>query len=300
MNHLSLFTGAGGGDLAHQHLLNFKTIGYVEIDAYCQQILAQRIKDGFLDEAPIFGDINSFIESGAAKKYKGYVDVVTAGFPCPAYSIAGRREGKDSEKNLWSQTIAVIRLLRPHLRYAFLENVPGLLTVNAGEMFAQILSDLAEIGFDARWTCLGADQCGAPHRRRRLWVLADSASERHRRGTRQENGIQGWNIQQDEQTGSAVGSEAEGRSGSRREDVADSDNTGLSQRRWSESVEKEYTTAECGSERQSQSSWPTEPDVGRVAHGVSGRVHRLKGLGNSIVPQIVEEIGRAIIEAEKE
>ena len=182
MNELSLFSGAGGGLLATKHLLKWRTVGYVEFNNYCQQILAQRIEDGFLDEAPIFGDINSFIESGAAKKYKGVVEVLTAGFPCPAYSVAGLREGKDSEKNLWGQTLAVIRDVRP--RYAFLENVPGLLTVNAGEMFAQILSDLAEIGFDARWTCLGANECGAPHKRTRLWVLAYSNREYERAGER--------------------------------------------------------------------------------------------------------------------
>ena len=172
MNHLSLFTGAGGGDLAHQHLLNFKTIGYVEIDAYCQKIIAQRIKDGFLDEAPIFGDIDDFIESGAAKKYKGYVDVVTAGFPCQPFSVAGKqkiKKGQDDERNKWPQTIQCIRDVG--CRIALLENVPGLL--NSG-YFPEILRSLAEAGFDARWTVLGADDVGAPHRRDRLWILAKS------------------------------------------------------------------------------------------------------------------------------
>ena len=146
------------------------TIGYVEWEPYCQQVLAQRIKDGFLDEAPIFGDIDHFIESGAAKKYRGYCEVLTGGFPCQGHSIAGKRLGEKDPRNKWPETLAVIRDVRP--RYAFLENVPGLLSVNGGAMFAQILADLAEIGFDAKWTCLGADHCGAPHRRKRLWILA--------------------------------------------------------------------------------------------------------------------------------
>ena len=283
MNHLSLFTGAGGGELAHQHLLNFKTIGYVENNLYCTKILRARIDDGFLDEAPIFGDINSFIESGAAKKYKGYVDVVTAGFPCPAYSIAGRREGKDSEKNLWPQTLAVIRLLRPHLRYAFLENVPGLLTVNAGEMFAQILSDLAEIGFDARWTCLGADQCGAPHRRRRLWVLAytisDSKGAAHGNAERV-GGCEGKDISEGRPLGSDFGDSGE--------DVAHPNSSGL------EGWEPPIGEGETHPTVSSPCWWPTEPNVGRVAHGVAHRVDRLKALGNGQVPRVAATAWRIL------
>ena len=171
MNELSLFSGAGGG-LLGTTLLGWRSVGYVENNTYCQQILAQRIEDGFLDEAPIFGDIDDFIESGAAKKYKGYVDVVTAGFPCQPFSVAGKqkiKKGQDDERNKWPQTIQCIRDVG--CRYALLENVPGLL--NSG-YFPEILRSLAEAGFDARWTVLGADDVGAPHRRKRLWILANS------------------------------------------------------------------------------------------------------------------------------
>jgi DNA (cytosine-5)-methyltransferase 1 len=168
MNELSLFSGAGGGLLGTK-LLGWRNIGYVEHERYCQQIISQRIKDGILDEAPIFGDIDSFIESGAAKKYKGFVDVVTAGFPCQPFSVAGKQAGEDDPRNKWPQTIQCIRDIRP--RYAFLENVPGLL--NSG-YFPEILGSLAEAGFDARWVVLGADDVGAPHRRKRLWIVADS------------------------------------------------------------------------------------------------------------------------------
>ena len=169
MNELSLFSGAGGGLLGTK-LLGWRSVGYVENNTYCQQILAQRIEDGFLDEAPIFGDIDDFIESGAAKKYKGYVDVVTAGFPCQPFSVAGKKKGQDDERNKWPQTIQCIRDVG--CRIALLENVPGLL--NSG-YFPEILRSLAEAGFDARWTVLGADDVGAPHRRKRLWILADSS-----------------------------------------------------------------------------------------------------------------------------
>src|SRR3990167_9497742 len=87
MRELSLFSGAGGGLLGTK-LLGFKHIGYVEWDDYCQRVIAQRIKDGILDEAPIFGDIRSFIDQGYADAYSGLVDIITGGFPCQDISIA--------------------------------------------------------------------------------------------------------------------------------------------------------------------------------------------------------------------
>ncbi len=168
MRELSLFTGAGGGLLGTK-LLGWHTVGYVEFDDYCQKVLAQRIQDGFLDEAPIFGDIDHFIESGASKKYAGFVDVVTAGFPCQPFSNAGKQKGEKDPRNKWPQTIQTIRDVRP--RFALLENVPGLL--NSG-YFHEILGSLAESGFDVRWDCISAAAVGAPHRRDRLWILAKS------------------------------------------------------------------------------------------------------------------------------
>ena len=181
MNELSLFSGAGGGLLATKHLLGWNTIGYVEIDDYCQRVLAQRIKDGFLDNAPIFGDIRTFIDSGHAELYRGVTDVITAGFPCQPFSVAGKRDTTD-KRNMWPSTIEAIRIVKP--RYGcFLENVPGLLSAKSGvdnatarsiSYFGTILRDLAEAGYNARWTVLGAGDCGAPHRRKRLWVMAES------------------------------------------------------------------------------------------------------------------------------
>jgi len=243
MNELSLFSGAGGGLLATKHFLNWRTVGYVEFNNYCQQILAQRIEDGFLDEAPIFGDIDGFIESGAAKKYKDYVDVVTAGFPCQPFSVAGKQKGKDDERNKWPQTIQCIRDIRP--RYVWLENVPSLL--NSG-YFGEILSSLAEAGYDARWTVLGADQCGAPHRRRRLWILADSKGVRWP----QRSNVDG-HPPKDEQT--------------RGWGVPDTTHSGRGSGRCID--------------------WPTEPDVGRVANGVANRMDRLTAIGNGQVPRVV-------------
>lgn len=166
MKELSLFTGGGGGLLA-SHLLGWTPIGYVEWNDYAQRIIAARIRDGCLPNAPIFGDIRTFISDGYAASYQGMVDVVSGGFPCQPFSNAGKRLGENDPRNMWPATINVIRMVRP--RFTLLENVPGLLTSG---YFGTILGDLAESGYDARWRILSAAELGAPHKRDRLWIVA--------------------------------------------------------------------------------------------------------------------------------
>ena len=166
MRELSLFSGAGGG-LLGSHLLGWTTVGYVEYDEYCQKILCQRINDGDLPKAPVFGDVRRFITDGYAKAYKGLVEVVSAGFPCQPFSVAGKQRAVQDERNMWPATAEVLRIARP--RYALLENVPGLLATSH-EYFGTILADLAHLGFDAEWGVLGAHHAGALHKRNRLWV----------------------------------------------------------------------------------------------------------------------------------
>ena len=168
MLELSLFTGAGGGVLASHYFLGWRCVGYVEWDKYCCEVIEQRIKDGLLNKAPIFNmDIKEFNKK-IASTYKGMVDVITAGFPCQPFSTAGKRQGeKDSKgRNLWPETIDAICLVQP--KYCFLENVPGLLTF---DYVQQIFGDLAQAGYNAQWTVLGADEVGAYQTRRRLWII---------------------------------------------------------------------------------------------------------------------------------
>lgn len=167
MNELSLFTGGGGG-LLGSILLGWRPIGYVEIEPYCQEVLSKRITEGFLPEAPIFTDIKSFSRL-YARRYKGLVDIVTAGFPCQPWTVAGQRKSATDKRNLWPDTIRVIRKIQPS--WILLENVPGLLAESYG-YFGQILKDLAEAGYDAQWQVLGASDIGAPHRRKRVWIVA--------------------------------------------------------------------------------------------------------------------------------
>lgn len=168
MRELSLFTGAGGGLLGTK-LLGFTHIGYVEINEYCQRVIRQRIDDGILDEAPIFGDIRAFINSGCADLYRGVTDVITAGFPCQPFSVAGKGEGENDLRNMWPETIECIRRIRP--KYALLENVPGLLD---HKYIQRIFGDLAKNGFNAKWTVFGAHQLGGPCKSKRLWIMAST------------------------------------------------------------------------------------------------------------------------------
>ena len=169
MNVLSLFTGAGGGELAFQHLLTgFRTVGYVEFENYCQKVLLQRIKDGFLDAAPIFGDIRAFISEGYAEAYRGMVDVVTGGFPCTDISLAKQNAKgiEGTESSLWSEMATAIDIIQPG--YVFVENSPALIFRGVGK----VLGDLSRMGFYARWGCLGAFTTGHCSNGKRFWLVA--------------------------------------------------------------------------------------------------------------------------------
>jgi len=171
VNELSLFTGAGGG-LLGTTLLGWRHIGYVEWEEDCRATLAARIRDGLLDPAPIFGDIREFIDLGYAEAYQGMVDVITAGFPCQPFSVAGKQQGEEDERNMWPETAAVIRIVQP--RFVLLENVPGI-----RKYLPVVVRDLRRSGYDVRRPVqLGADNIGAPHRRKRVWIVANSVNGR--------------------------------------------------------------------------------------------------------------------------
>lgn len=179
---LSLFSGAGGGVLGSQ-LLGWKTIGYCEYADYPARVLAQRIKDGLIDEAPIFSDIRTFINDGYAEAYKGVVTILSGGFPCQPFSVAGQRAGESDSRNLFPSVADCISIIKPPVVY--LENVPGLLSAGGGGVedstgrsvcgyFGHILRTIHELGYDAKWGVVGSDDSSVwtVHRRKRLWILA--------------------------------------------------------------------------------------------------------------------------------
>lgn len=163
MNELALFAGVGGGLLASKWLLGWRTICYVEREPYVVERIRERIAQGMLDEAPIWDDVKTF----DGRPWAGRVDIVTGGFPCQPYSSAGRQKGSKDERNLWPDTLRVIRQVRP--RWGFLENVPRLLHF---DYFGKIIGSLAESGFDVRWDSLPANEFGAPTKRERVYLVA--------------------------------------------------------------------------------------------------------------------------------
>ena len=168
LRELALFAGAGGGILGGK-LLGWRTVCAVERDAYAAGVLAQRQNDGALEAFPIWSDVTTF----DGKPWEGIVDVISGGFPCQDISAAGRGAGiEGSRSGLWSHMARIIGEVRP--RFVFVENSPLLV----GRGLAVVLGDLAEMGYDARWGIVGADDCGGPHRRKRIWLRGELAYTR--------------------------------------------------------------------------------------------------------------------------
>ena len=240
----SLFSGIGGIDLGLERA-GMTCAWQVEIDPWCRQVLPKHWPNvrRYEDVSAVGGDTLEPVE------------LIAGGFPCQDVSVAGQRAGiqDGTRSGLWSEFHRIICELRP--RYVFVENVPGLLTNGMG----RVLGDLADIGYDAEWEVLSAADVGAPHLRKRVFIVAHTQIVQC--NGRNDNS----RICQQGGTVSKFGNR------SRTKDVADA-------------------------QRERENWWTTEPDVGRVANGVPQRVDRLKGLGNAVVPQCAEQIGRRIME----
>lgn len=153
----SLCSGYGGLELAVETLWSdAEVVWHAEVDPHASQVLARHWPG-----TPNHGDLTTFDWTQAEP-----VVVVTAGYPCQPFSTAGRRGGESDARHIWPHVLRAVRHLRPRL--VLLENVSGHLSLG----FGRVLGDLAEAGYDARWTCLRAADIGAPHRRERLFVLA--------------------------------------------------------------------------------------------------------------------------------
>lgn len=161
IRHLDLFSGIGGFTLAARMVGGIKTTQFVEIDPYCQQVLAKNYP-----KVPIHDDIATY----TAKS--GLFDLITAGFPCQPHSYAGKRQASQDSRDLWGELYRVVCLARP--RWVVLENVPGLITSESGSFFKRILWQLAEAGFDAQWDTVSCQALGGVHKRDRLWIVATS------------------------------------------------------------------------------------------------------------------------------
>lgn len=164
LHALHLCSGYGGFELALRLAsVPVRTVAHVERDSHAAATLVARMEDQALDRAPVWSDIETF-DGGP---WHGRVDLVTAGFPCPDFSSAGRRAGVHGDHWLWPECARVVGEVAPRL--IFLENVPGLVRLGG---LTRVLSDLARLGFDAEWGLLSAAAVGATHQRERFWLLA--------------------------------------------------------------------------------------------------------------------------------
>ncbi len=260
---------------------------YNEHNAYRAAVLRERMEDGLLpkgivDERDIetvpdedflgYTQIHLFAGIGGfplGLRLAGFPEdrrIVTGGFPCQDISNAGKRAGiTGTRSRLWREMVRCVRVVRPEL--VFVENVAALL----GRGMGVVLGDLAEIGYDARGDCVSAADVGAPHLRRRIFLVAYS------RGDGWEQSTEMFCGRESVVTGSG-------------EEICDSSSEGLSD--WTENA---LASSREESLPQRSSGWPVEPDVGRVAHGIPKRVDRLAALGDAIVPQSAAEAIRRLV-----
>ena len=282
MKLLDLFSGIGGFSLGLERSGHFETVAFCEIEPYCRAVLAKH-----WPKVPCYDDIRT-LTADRLKADGIAVDAICGGFPCQDISNAGRRAGIGGERSgLWSEYARLIGELRP--RFVIVENVAALL----GRGINVVLGDLATLGFDAEWHCIPASAVGAPHRRDRIWIVA------HPHGDSQHDGA------------------VDAKVGIASEPLADSSGAGLEGLRSAVRISSQLpllgepgylgnptcqlshgsgTGAEQTGRRKLADAgwWQSEPDVGRVAHGLPNRMDRLRALGNAVVPQIPEIIGRAI------
>jgi DNA (cytosine-5)-methyltransferase 1 len=271
---LDLFSGIGGFSLGLERTGGFKTVAFCEIEPFPRKVLAKH-----WPEVRCYHDVRELTADRLAADGIG-IDVICGGFPCQDISVAGKGAGLAGERSgLWSEFARLIGELRP--RYAIVENVSALLSRG----LADVLGDLAALGYDAEWHCIPASAVGAPHRRDRIWIVGYPISTRlERRFPSRDLELQG----ETQSDGSARPSSAvlaDAKEQLERAGLCTSESFGWRGRFGNRSG--------AGAD----DWWLSEPDVGRVANGVSSRVDRLKGLGNAVVPQIPELIGRAILAA---
>ena len=300
----SLFSGIGGIDLGLERA-GFETAWFVENDPHCQKVLRRHWPD-----TPVYGDIHELTGDELEP-----VDMIAGGYPCQPFSVAGKRQGEDDERHLWPEMRRLIRLLRP--RYVFAENVPGHLVLGLNN----VLCDLAEDGFDAEWGVVSAQEMGAPHLRKRLFIVAHRQSNGRDEGRAESAGQQGR-------------SDAAERGG---EEVAYRDSEGLEERQGvGSNPRQELQTPVRGDDEVDDalqagrdpdidaSTGAAQPPMGRNPHGVPrgldphrwpappgepqhpwepprtvadkvpNRVAQLKGLGNAVVPQVAEFVGNLL------
>lgn len=265
MNHLSLFSGIGGLDLAAEWA-GFTTIGFVERDKFCQQVLRKHWPN-----VPIINNIQEVSKTRLKKEGIADIKLISGGFPCPPVSHAGKRLGEVDNRYLWPEMLRVIREVKP--AYVVAENVYGLVTHKGGLILKNIYTDLETEGYEvAPPVVFPAAAVGAFHRRDRVWICAYSGHNLRSPKLR---------LKQKER--------AKKFDGSMLSTLSNLDEAPCP-------VVEIHSTYS----RESRFDREIERNVRGMAYGVSRRVDRLRALGNAVVPQQAFQIFSIIAKLEKE
>ncbi len=265
--HIDLFSGIGGFALACRWA-GIETIAFCEIEPYAQRVLRKNFPG-----IRIFEDVRQFPATEFREPF-----LLTGGYPCQPFSQAGKRRGAEDDRHLWPSMFGIIRTSRP--TWILAENVAGHVTLGLDE----VLADLEGEDYAVQPIIVPACAVDAPHRRDRVWVIANAENKRGCRKNEYEKCFK-----QDREEWF----QGQPRRDSSLKFVPDSNNARRVEQWRSESIQSELVTAECGNR------WSAEPNIRRVAHGIPKRVDRLRGLGNAIVPQVAYEIIKAMIEADE-
>jgi len=307
LRHLDLFSGIGGFSLGLERTGGFQTVGFCDNDKKTHLVLKKHWPN-----VPIYDDVSTLKGSDL-----GTIEIITGGFPCQDLSVAGKGAGLEGARSgLWWQFHRLIKESQP--RWVIAENVSAL----RSRGLDQVLRSLDQIGYDAEWHCVSASAVGAPHQRDRIWILA---YPRHRGGreqsSRNSESIGGgssqeakWSADTDSTSRSGVGASFVAYSDSGLEanggeckNVAGKGFSGSTKQGRSSANDRERCFRGAGSRSKNcvvnqlsvSDFWKVEPELGRVADGIPNRMDRLKQLGNSLVPQIPEMIGYAILQQER-
>jgi DNA (cytosine-5)-methyltransferase 1 len=312
---LDLFSGIGGFSLGLERTGGFETVAFCEIEDYPRRVLAKHWPN-----VPIYKDVKELTYERLEADGLGGIDIIVGGYPCQPFSTAGQRRGAEDDRHLWPEVKRLVASIRP--AWCLFENVAGHISMGLDE----VLSDLEGEGYTAWPVVIPACAVDAPHRRDRVWIIAHTEgagagedkrglrglSERCSQGTK---GLGGYKdvanpghtgVLQRRKHGDG-GENGHIESGVRRnvlsgreqgKVLADACCFGSSGQRGAITPINSASDENWQIDRTvNDGRWPAEPDVGRVAHGIPRRVDRLRGLGNSVVPQIPEMIGYAILES---
>lgn len=298
MKHLDLFSGIGGFALAADRVFGNVEHTFCEIDPFCQEVLKKH-----WPKAKIYGDIRTLTNTGREYGESGRVNeqeqdqaertpqtskaqryeptfLLTGGFPCQPFSQAGRRKGTADDRYLWPEMLRVIREFHP--RWVIGENVGGLVTWSEGLVLEQVHLDLEAEGYEVQAFIIPAVSVNAPHRRDRVWIVANRKSG-GQRSSKPERNREG---------------QSEVSAGNDNRDVAYTTSERLERGGWSKQAESESARLYRGASGDWDQNWSeVATRLCRVDDGVPRRLDRnprLKALGNAIVPQVAEEIMRAI------